>query len=120
MKIIGIKVLNGMGHAKSAPEVMKGLKPGWFPLGNYVRPSRKNGRWFPEYSPEKSRLYNVLFEELPKISVCGIVGKNGSGKSTLIDYLMMIINNAASILLNDQYAESEEKPKEKNWHCSVQ
>lgn len=103
-------MLKGLGRAKSAPEVMKGLKPGWFPFGNYGLPFRKNDRWFLEYTPEESGLYNLLFDKLPRISVCGIVGKNGSGKSTLIDYLMMIMNNAASILLDDQYAESEEKP----------
>ena len=106
MKIIGIKVLKGLGRARSAPEVMKGLKPGWFPFGNYGIPFRKNGRWVQYPSSEELELYNLLLDNLPKISVCGIVGKNGSGKSTLLDYLMMIVNNAASILLYDQYAES--------------
>lgn len=111
MRIIGIKVLKGLGRAKSPSAVMKALHAGWFPFGDYSEPSRKNNLWRIAYPAENQRFYNLLFDELPHISVCGIVGKNGSGKSTLIDYLLMIVNNAASILLNDQYSDSEEKPK---------
>ena len=111
MRIIGIKVLKGLGKAKSPSEVMKALHAGWFPLGDYSEPYRRNNRWKIVFSTTTNQgLYNLLFSELPNISVCGIVGKNGSGKSTLIDYLMMIVNNAASILLSDQYGDSEEKP----------
>lgn len=110
MKIVGIKILRGVGRAKSAPEVMKGLKPGWFPLGNYGEPFRKDEQWHIEPSIRETELYSLLFEDLPKVSVSGIVGKNGSGKSTLIDILMIIVNNTACILFEDQYGESEEKP----------
>jgi len=110
MRIIGIKVLKGYGSAKGPSEVMKALHAGWFPFGDYSEPFSRNNRWKIAYPTTNQGLYNLLFNELPNISVCGIVGKNGSGKSTLIDYLMMIVNNAASILLSDQYGDSEEKP----------
>jgi len=110
MRIIGIKVLKGYGSAKGPSEVMKALHAGWFPFGDYSEPFSRNDRWKIAYPTTNQGLYNLLFNELPNISVCGIVGKNGSGKSTLIDYLMMIVNNAASILLSDQYGDSEEKP----------
>ena len=110
MRIIGIKVLKGYGNAKSPSEVMKALHAGWFPFGDYSEPLKGNGRWEIDSPTTKQGLYNLLFDDLPNISVCGIVGKNGSGKSTLIDYLMMIVNNTASILLSNQYSDSEEKP----------
>ncbi len=110
MRIIGIKVLKGLGSAKSPSEVMKALHAGWFPFGDYSEPFSSNSRWKTAGLASNYGLYNLLFDELPNITISGIVGKNGSGKSTLIDYLMMIVNNAASILLSDQYGDSEEKP----------
>lgn len=94
---------------------MKALHAGWFPFGDYSEPFSRNNRWKIAYPTTNQGLYNLLFNELPNISVCGIVGKNGSGKSTLIDYLMMIVNNAASILLSDQYGDSEENQR---WHLA--
>ena len=90
MKIIGIHIYDGdRHHAKSPTEVLKGLKPGWFPFGNYPEPRCVDGRWNIGMELYQETMYN-LFEDTPKVSVTGIVGKNGSGKSTLIDYLLMI------------------------------
>ena len=110
MRIIGIKILGGNGKRQKSPvEVMKGLKPGWFPLGNYSEPELRDGQWTLRHEPTRTRIYDQK-EGLLKISVHAIVGKNGSGKTTLLDCLMMIVNNAAGELLFDQYAPDEQKP----------
>ena len=95
MRIIGIKILAGNGKRQKSPvEVMKGLKPGWFPFGNYTEPEMREGHWTMRHEPTRTRIYDQKNGQL-KISVHAIVGKNGSGKTTLLDYLMMIMNNAA-------------------------
>lgn len=110
MRIIGIKILAGNGKRQKSPvEVMKGLKPGWFPFGNYTEPEMREGHWTMRHEPTRTRIYDQKNGQL-KISVHAIVGKNGSGKTTLLDYLMMIMNNAARELLIDQYAPDEQKP----------
>ncbi|MBQ9677047.1 MAG: AAA family ATPase [Prevotella sp.] len=111
MKIIGIHIYDGDGHrAKSPTEVLKGLKAGWFPFGDYPEPQHVDGRWTIGREFYQNTMYN-LFEDTPKVYITGIVGKNGSGKSTLIDYLLMIINNSAYYMLDDQYASDEQKPQ---------
>ena len=110
MRIIGVRIHSGDGLLKSPTEVMRGVKAGWFPFGNYPEPVVVNGAWSLSYEINDEGIYNS-FSEWPRISVTGIVGKNGSGKSSLLDYLLMIMNNTAYHLLYDQYAKDEEKPK---------
>ena len=110
MRIIGIKILEGNGRRKKSPvEVMKGLKPGWFPFGDFQEPVKRDDKWILVNGHENYGLYQ-LCDNMPHIEVCGVVGMNGSGKSTIIDYLLMIINNVAYYLLPDNYASDEAKP----------
>lgn len=110
MKVVGIRVLPGNGkRLKSPVEVMKGLKPGWFPFGNYSEPVLTENGWCLQYEPLSTGIYDLKEGRL-HITISAIVGKNGSGKSTLLDYLLMLINNAASKLLFDQYAPDEQSP----------
>lgn len=107
MKIIGIKIKKG--RASNPEYVMKCLKPGWFPFGDYQEPVKKENKWVLVNDHECYRLYQIN-DNMPQIEVCGIVGMNGSGKSTIIDYLLMIVNNMAYHLLPDNYASDEAKP----------
>lgn len=110
MRIIGIRIYNGDDRGQNSPtEVMRGVKAGWFPFGNYPEPSISDGEWTIENDILDNGLYNV-FARHPHISVVGIVGKNGSGKSSLLDYFIRIVNNAACQLLYDQYASDEQQP----------
>lgn len=93
----------------SPVEVMKGVKDGWFPFGDYQEPRIHDGRWHIVKGEENVGFYNIV-SEWPCISIVGLVGKNGSGKSSLLDYLLMIINNAAYHLLYDQYSKDEQQP----------
>ena len=111
MRIIGIRVHDGRGEQFMSPvELMRGVKDGWFPFGNYPIPNDENWRAILKKIESDEGFYNT-FSEWPRIYVTGIVGKNGSGKSSILDYLLMIVNNAACQLLYDQYAVDEEKPQ---------
>lgn len=111
MRIIGIRVRDGRGERFMSPtELMRGVKDGWFPFGDYPMPNSENWRTILEKIEADEGFYNT-FSQRPRISIAGIVGKNGSGKSSILDYLLMIVNNAACQLLYDQYADDEEKPK---------
>lgn len=88
MHIIGIRIYEG------SPEVLKNLKPGWYPFGNYIEPTKENGYKWRKEDDLSDELYQ-LYPDLPQISVSCIVGKNGSGKTTLLDILYRIINNLA-------------------------
>lgn len=111
MRIIGIRIYGGGGNkAKCPPEVMKGLKPGWFPFGNFIEPIHSGDKWILDCSIPEDKMYN-LFDKTGEVIVSGIVGKNGSGKSTILDFLLMILNNVAYYLLSDQFASDETKPK---------
>lgn len=88
MHIIGIRIYDG------SSEVLKNLKPGWYPFGNYVEPTKDNGNKWKIDDDLSDELYQ-LYPGLPQISVSCIVGKNGSGKTTLLDILYRIINNLA-------------------------
>lgn len=112
MRIIGIRVYDGRGENFMSPvELMRGVKDGWFPFGDYPIPSKENWRSILKKIESDDGFYNT-FTERPRISVSGIVGKNGSGKSSILDYLLMIMNNAACQLLYDQYAADEEQPRQ--------
>ena len=126
MRIIGIRIYNGDDGGQNSPtEVMRGVKAGWFPFGNYPEPFISDGKGTIEDDIQDNGLYNV-FAELPRIFVVGIVGKNGSGKSSLLDFLIRIVNNAACQLLYDQYASDEQQPAyayglfaDDRWHHQV-
>ena len=110
MRIIGIRIHDGRGELFMSPvEVMRGVKDGWFPFGDYPEPKMVEGKWSISRDVREDGFFNV-FSERPRIQVAAIVGKNGSGKSSLLDYLLMIINNAACCLLFDQYAKDEQPP----------
>lgn len=105
MRIIGIKIIGGDSS------VIKNLESNhWYPFGDYPEPVNREGTWVIEPCLKDIDLYQ-MFRDIPTVSICGIVGKNGSGKSTVIDCLLMILNNAACYLLNDQYGEDEVKPR---------
>lgn len=91
MHIIGIRIYEG------SPEVLKNLKPGWYPFGNYIEPTKENGNKWRKEDDLSDELYQ-LYPDLPQISVSCIVGKNGSGKTTLLDVLYRILNNFACTL----------------------
>ena len=115
MHIIGIRIYEG------TPEVLKNLKPGWYPFGNYVKPTKENGNKWRKEDDLSDELYQ-LYPGLPQISVSCIVGKNGSGKTTLLDIFYRIINNLACELYDKTiysetyyrlYLEKAECPKAK-------
>ena len=109
MRIIGIRVYDGDGKIKSPVELMRGVKKGWFPFGDFPEPNEHNWGDILKIIDEGLDFYN-LFTKRPRITVTGIVGKNGSGKSTILEYMMMILNNTACHLLYDQYAKDEQQP----------
>ena len=87
MHIIGIRLDGG----KEA--VIKNLKPGWYPFGDYVEPKSENNFVWRKSGTMADDLYRIS-DDLPKtISVSCIVGANGSGKSTLLELIFRIINN---------------------------
>lgn len=87
MHIIGIR-LDGGEEA-----VIKNLKPGWYPFGDYVEPKSENNFEWRKSGSMADDLYRIS-DDLPKtISVSCIVGANGSGKSTLLELIFRIINN---------------------------
>ena len=87
MHIIGIQIKEGC-----ETKVTKNLGPGWYPMGDYVKPTKENQYRWRNGSAQSDRLYQII-PNLPTISVSCIIGKNGSGKTTLIDILYRIINN---------------------------
>lgn len=93
MKIIGIDIKKG------STAVIHNLKPGWYPFGSYPKPNI--GMKYPEQDWEKpvKGLYQI-FDKMPEVNVCAIVGNNGSGKSTIIDIMFRMINNLAYVLLD--------------------
>lgn len=87
MHIIGIKIEEGCEL-----EVLKNLKPGWYPFGNYDEPVKENSYKWRKGSEQSDRLYQ-LYPNMPQISISCVIGKNGSGKTTLFDILFRILNN---------------------------
>lgn len=87
MHIIGIEIEEGC-----ETEVIKNLRPEWYPFGDYIKPTKDNQYRWRNGSEQSDRLYQII-PNLPTISVSCVVGKNGSGKTTLIGILYRIINN---------------------------
>lgn len=115
MKIIGIKLEYGDSS------VIKNLKPGWFPFGDYQEPTKDN-RW--QYLKEGqqddaeylSRMYKSIapegFPDGMQLSVQCIVGKNGSGKSTLLELYYRLINDFAYHCIKKKWTGWEKLPKD--------
>ena len=106
MKIIGIRLFKG------ASVVIKNLRPGWYPFGDYEEPRIDGDYKAPGWEDEINQVYQ-LYPKLPKVSVQCVVGKNGAGKTTLIDILLRLINNFAYCLLDGKADDVPEYQKEK-------
>lgn len=93
MRIIGIDIRKG------STAVIHNLKKGWYPFGQYEKPSLN--RQYAKQGWEKpiEGLYQI-YKRMPEVTVCAIVGNNGSGKSTIIDILFRLINNLAYVWLD--------------------
>ncbi len=114
MKIIGIKLEYGNSS------VIKNLKHGWFPFGNYQEPTKENHWQYlkdgqQDDSKYLSQMYKSIapegFPENMQLSVQCIVGKNGSGKSTLLELFYRIINDFACKCIKEKWIEWENLPK---------
>lgn len=99
MRLLGIKI------APMSPSILKVLKPGWYPFGNYLEPNDTYGVMIPRRSKVGENIYQ--YEGLPKISVNCIVGKNGAGKSTLLDIMYRIINNFTCTVLGKKRIDNQ-------------
>lgn len=113
MRVIGILI------DKGKDSVLKNLKPGWYPFGNYQCPTSKNGwQWMTEEQKMADEYCNKLYksvaedEPFPKnmtITVNSIVGTNGSGKTTLLEIFFRIINNFSYYLFDKGWHEGAAK-----------
>lgn len=117
MKIIGIKLEYGDSS------VIKNLKPGWFPFGDYQEPMKDNHWQYlkdgqQDDSKYLSQMYKSIapegFPETMQLSVQCIVGKNGSGKSTLLELFYRIINDFACKCIKEKWTEWVSLPKDIN------
>ena len=106
MRIIGIKIYDGDCL------VIKNLKPGWYPLGEYIEPTKDNDfTWQTEDGRRADEWMNKLYQSVADepfagnmtLSVNCIVGANGSGKSTLLELMLRIINNVSVRLIDEQW-----------------
>lgn len=100
MHIIGIDIRKG------DPKVLKNLRAGWYPFGDYMIPSKDNHFQWRKTGSFLGSLYQ-RDDEKPYISISCIVGKNGSGKTTLLDILYMILNNFSYSLINTHNSLSD-------------
>lgn len=113
MRIVGIKLYGGYDC------VVKNLKPGWYPFGNYQEPTGENNwqwrtdnqRMNEEYC---NRLYKSVAGDEPfspgfELTVNSIVGKNGSGKTTLLEIYFRIINNLSYRLFDKAWGDAQPK-----------
>lgn len=100
MKIIGIDIVKG------STAVIHNLEPGWYPFGQYKKPVMEDDYEKQRWEEPIEGLYQV-YDRMPDVTVCAIVGNNGSGKSTIIDIMFRLINNFAYVLLD----EKADKPK---------
>ena len=82
MRIIGIRLYGG------SDSVIKNLKPGWYPFGDYQEPTLENNwQWMTETQRQKEKYCNRLYKSVSsddlfspgfEITVNSIVGKNGA------------------------------------------
>lgn len=100
MRILGIQIKEGCSL-----EVVKGLKPGWYPFVDCTMSKDNNTICWKKRNDFYGRLYQ-LQQDLPQITVSCIVGKNGSGKTTLLDIMYRIINNFSYNLVSDSELNS--------------
>lgn len=91
MHIIGIEIEEGCDS-----KVVKNLRPGRYPFGNYQLPKDNGYKW--RNGSEQSDRLCQIYPTMPQISISCIIGMNGSGKTTLLDILFRIINNYAVIV----------------------
>lgn len=113
MRLIGIIIYSGL------PSVLKNLKPGWYPFGNYQLPTAQNNwQWITEEQKEVDEYYNRLYKSIAeddpftegmRISVNSIVGTNGSGKTTLLEIFFRIINNFSYYLFDKGWQNGNSK-----------
>ncbi len=106
MRIIGIDIVRG------STAVIHNLEPGWYPFGKYEKPNMDM-----PYEPQRwerpvDKLYQI-YDRMPEVSVCAIVGNNGSGKSTIIDIMFRLINNLAYVLLDEKADKPQKGVKSK-------
>lgn len=106
MHIIGIRIEKGCD-----PDIIKNLKPDWYPFGDYEEPQKENGYKWRKGDSLSDRLYQID-PGMPQISISCVIGMNGSGKTTLFDVFFRIINNFASYIKIgqefDRYALEQE------------
>lgn len=111
MRIIGIRLYGG------SDSVIKNLKPGWYPFGDYQEPTLENNwQWMTETQRQKEKYCNRLYKSVSsddlfspgfEITVNSIVGKNGAGKTTLLELLFRIINNFSYYLIDKSWVLSD-------------
>lgn len=85
--------------------IQKVLNPGWYPFGDYQKPTEAAGVVLPLGSTVGDNIYQ--YECLPHITVNCIVGKNGAGKSTLLDMMYRIINNFTCTVLGKERIDNQ-------------
>ena len=119
MRIIGIKIYAGDSL------VIKNLKPGWFPFGEYHEPTEGNNfTWQKEEGRKADEWLNRLYQSVADdpfagkmtLSVNCIVGANGSGKSTLLELMLRIINNVSVKLIDELWMPKNRKNKAQMGH----
>lgn len=102
MRIIGIDIVKG------STAVIHNLEPGWYPFGKYEKPRIECPYELQPWEKPVESLYQI-YDRMPEVTVCAIVGNNGSGKSTIIDIMFRLINNFAYVVLD----EKADNPKQK-------
>lgn len=102
MRIIGLDILKG------STAVIHNLESGWYPFGKYEKPRMECPYELQPWEKPVESLYQI-YDRMPEVTVCAIVGNNGSGKSTIIDIMFRLINNFAYVVLD----EKADNPKQK-------
>lgn len=102
MRIIGIDIVKG------STAVIHNLGPGWYPFGKYEKPNIDMPYTPQPWEKPVESLYQI-YDRMPEVTVCAIVGNNGSGKSTIIDIMFRLINNFAYVVLD----EKADNPKQR-------
>lgn len=99
--------------------MVRNLKPGWYPFGDYQEPKEENDwQWMTAQQKENeeycNRLYKSVAADEPfspgfELTVNSIVGKNGSGKTTLLEIFFRIINNFSYRLIDEAWVDAQPK-----------